>query len=84
MKTESYDMNLVSKYRAELMGVAILMVVFHHLTIRIDAGIIAKAYMFLRVTGAMGVDIFLFLSAIGLYHSYENSSGLGAFLKRDL
>lgn len=82
MEKEFFDLHLVSKYRSELMGIAILMVVFHHLTIRIDTGIIAKTYMFLRVTGAMGVDIFLFLSAIGLYRSYENSSRVGEFYKK--
>ncbi len=64
------------------MGIASLMIVFHHLTIKVDAGLFAKAYMFLRVTGAMGVDIFLFLSAIGLNRSYLKSDGIKNFYKK--
>lgn len=73
-----------SKYRTELMGLAIVMVVFHHLTLRTSAGLLGKGYMFLRVTGAMGVDIFLFLSGLGLFYSFRKNPDIKAFYKKRL
>lgn len=71
-----------SKYRTELMGLAIVMVVFHHLTLRSDSGLIGRGYMFLRVTGAMGVDIFLFLSGLGLFYSFKKNPDVMSFYKK--
>lgn len=73
-----------SKYRTELMGLAIIMVVFHHLTLRTSVGLLGKGYMFLRVTGAMGVDIFLFLSGLGLFYSFRKNPDIKAFYKKRL
>lgn len=71
-----------SKYRTELMGLAIIMVVFHHLTLRTSVGLLGKGYMFLRVTGAMGVDIFLFLSGLGLFYSFRKNPDTKIFYKK--
>lgn len=73
-----------SKYRTELMGLAIIMVVFHHLTLRTSVGLLGKGYMFLRVTGAMGVDIFLFLSGLGLFYSFRKNPDIKVFYKKRL
>ncbi len=54
--------------RKESMGLAMIMVVFYHL----------KTTVF--YAGFMGVDIFLFLSAYGLCHSYKKNS-LSTFYK---
>ena len=72
----------LSEHRTFLMGVAISLVLYHHLTVKVQNGLIGKAYMFFRVTGAMGVDIFLFLSAIGLYVSFSKNNDIALFYKK--
>lgn len=77
-----FDLVNFSKYRTELMGLAIILVVFHHLTFKSNSSLIGKGYMFFRVTGAMGVDMFLFLSGIGLFYSYSRNSNIIMFYKK--
>lgn len=55
-------------HRSSLMGFAILWVMLFHL---VDLPILNKGYM--------GVDIFFFLSAIGLCYSFEKNSNLKLF-----
>lgn len=64
------------------MGLAIVMVVFHHLTIRCYDGVIGHLYGFLRLNGAIGVDIFLFVSAIGLVVSWQKNKNILQFYNR--
>ena len=73
------NLNLISRYRQELMGLAMLMVVFHHLAIH---GM-NDAIDFLHLNGGFVVDVFLLLSGMGLYYSTRNGMALGRyFLKR--
>lgn len=73
------NLTLISKYRSELMGIAMLLVVWHHLPININIPI----YDFLRINAGFGVDIFLLLSGIGLYYSMSKESSLrNYYLKR--
>ena len=60
-------MNLkdLSTYRSELMGLAMLMVVFRHLPFDINNPV----YHYVKGNAGFGVDIFLLLSGIGLYYS---------------
>ncbi len=59
------DLGKISRYRGELMGFAIIIVMlFHVSTPRTDA------FYGLRRMGNMGVDIFFFLSGIGLWYSW--------------
>lgn len=60
----------LSKYRAQLMGVAMLMVVFHHLPFDINNVV----YHYLKQNAGFGVDIFLLLSGIGLYFSISKNN----------
>lgn len=78
----NFNLYLVSKYRTILMGLAIVMVVFHHLTIRYYDGVIGHLYGFLRLNGAIGVDIFLFVSAIGLVVSWQKNKNILQFYNR--
>ena len=59
-----------SKYRSALMGAAMLFVMFFHVTM-------PKSYMMYGVVrcGNIGVDMFLFLSGIGLWYSWTAHHG---------
>ncbi|MBQ8701282.1 MAG: acyltransferase [Prevotella sp.] len=60
---------LLSKYRGELMGAAMLFVILFHVWL-------PKSHMFysLHKCGNVGVDMFLFLSGIGLWFSWTKDS----------
>lgn len=59
------DLSKISRYRGELMGFAIIIVMlFHVYTPRSDA------FYGLRRMGNLGVDIFFFLSGVGLWFSW--------------
>ena len=68
------ECSLVSKYRAVLMGIAIILIMLCHLDITqthhgIQITSLAHIFHFFTV----GVDIFLFLSGMGLYYSYTKN-----------
>lgn len=72
----------ISKNRNFLFGLACIFICTHHLTVRVYEGVVAKAYMLIRSLCAVGVDVFFFLSAIGLYFSMEKNSNFINFYKR--
>ncbi len=66
------DFSLISKYRAILMGVAIIMIMFCHLDVaQARNGMDKTRLANLLHTFTVGVDIFVFLSGFGLYYSYS-------------
>ena len=65
-------------YRSHLMGIAIWWVVFSHMKLRF-AG---KGISFIQTIGYGGVDIFFFLSGIGMYYSLKKSSVETFYQKR--
>lgn len=67
MKLHVPDIELynMSRYRGELMGAAMLFVILFH--VDLSRG---DPFYGLRRTGNVGVDIFLFLSGIGLWYSW--------------
>lgn len=69
-------MKLVQEYKVYLMGIAILEIVFFHSGLALGRGEIFLAF------GEGGVDIFFFLSGIGLYHSLSKDKNVIAFYKR--
>lgn len=77
--------NLLSTYRNELFGLSIIgIIVLHYFedVISYDAShrilfTIAKLYSWL--IGSTGVDIFLFLSGMGLYYSMKKNSDIRRF-----
>lgn len=75
---EKTILNLICKWRAELMGAAILWVVLFH------AGFQFRGVFFdtVQAIGYGGVDIFFLLSGIGLYYSLKKSDELLLFYKR--
>lgn len=80
----SFSLKNISKYRPHMFAIAMILIVFHHFSFKYDSGIIGSAYMFLRVTGAVGVDIFLFLSGLGCYYSFSKDENTMEFYKRRL
>lgn len=73
-----FNLNLISKYRAELMGVSTLLILICH-----AAGndvLMPKWLMYVVAQAQLGVDIFLFLSGMGLYYSLSIHQGGGKIL----
>ena len=72
----------VSRYRTELMGLAILMIMFCHSTFYVPHIFLANSYGLIKHISQAGVDIFLFLSGMGCYYSFRKPGGIVSFCKR--
>lgn len=79
MKMREIEWADVSRYRGELMGAAILFIILFHIPL-------PRSDMFfgLRRCGNIGVDMFLFLSGIGLWYSWLKQPSFSNFYKRRL
>lgn len=76
MKIKDIELFNISKFRAEHMGAAMLMIILFHVSLpRTDD------FYGLRRMGNLGVDIFLFLSGIGLWFSWAKASHAGTMLR---
>lgn len=70
MKIRNIELTDISKYRGELMGLAILFVMLFHVYLpRTDM------FFGLRRLGNIGVDMFFFLSGMGLWFSWSKMMG---------
>lgn len=86
---KGFDLNWFSKYRDELFGIAILTVMFFHfgmLHVDFYEGSQTLSYAVIKwcryVIANVGVDMFVFLSGMGLYYSFSKNGDIGAFYKR--
>lgn len=68
--------DIISKNKKALMGLSILLIIFFH------SGINIKSLSTIKSFGYIGVDIFMFLSGIGLYYSLKNNSNCIKFYKK--
>lgn len=78
---------IFSKYRTILMGIATLCILFFHYTddCRIfNYNFEGFNYFFNRYVSSTGVDIFLFLSGLGLYYSWKKNSQYKQFISKRL
>ena len=84
-----YNFSSVSKHRNLLLGIAAFWVAWFH-SYDVDFSAV-KALVFLNIgslleclklIGNSGVDIFLFLSGIGLYFSFSNNPDVPSFYRR--
>lgn len=78
MKWKIKDIELanISRYRGELMGAAMLFIILFHVALPRE-----NAFFGLRRMGNVGVDMFLFLSGIGLWFSWmKNPSAKHFFI----
>jgi peptidoglycan/LPS O-acetylase OafA/YrhL len=69
----------ISRFRGELMGTAMLMIILFHIDLPR-----ADAFYGLRRMGNLGVDMFLFLSGIGLWFSWSKNQDWRRFYRRRL
>lgn len=80
-----FNFALILKYRTELMGIATVMILFFHSAISFDflqLPVLQKLGEAIRSLGRAGVDIFLFLSGIGLYCSMEKEPRATRFYRK--
>ncbi len=79
MKIPNIELANISRYRGELMGAAMLFVILFH--VALDRG---DPFYGLRRCGNVGVDIFLFLSGVGLWFSWTKTPDIHQFYRRRL
>lgn len=72
------DFSVLSKYRGQLMGIAIVLVALFHSSI-VHANPTIDLVCFV---GDMGVDIFFFLSGMGMFYTYRKDRKTLAFYKK--
>lgn len=67
------NLSALSKYRSELMGIAIIWIVLFHSNISAPDNFFLRAlwYLFVSFGGGIGVDTFFILSGFGLFYSLE-------------
>ncbi len=73
-------MELLSKYRVELMGLAMIWIMFFHSQIYVPEFLFP--IRFIKVVGYAGVDIFFLLSGFSLAFSLTRNNCLSAYFKR--
>ena len=79
MRIPDIELANISRYRGELMGAAMLFVILFH--VALDRG---DPFYGLRRCGNVGVDIFLFLSGVGLWFSWMKTPSTAHFYRRRL
>lgn len=81
----TFDTSNISRYRSELMGIAIIMIMLCHNSIIFSNDKIQLVHT-IAITQLMqvGVDIFFFLSAIGCCYSLKNDSNTLHFYEKRL
>ncbi len=94
MSDKKYSFINISKYRGALLGIATLWVVFYHIDLpfflKDGEGLKHIIYIIgfqihqIMTAGQVGVDIFLILSAVGLYYSMEKDPDVLSFYKKRL
>lgn len=79
-KIKDIELANISRFRGELMGAAMLFIILFHVALPRE-----DAFYGLRRMGNVGVDMFLFLSGIGLWFSWmKNPSTKHFFIRRYL
>lgn len=78
------EMQLLSKYRIQIMGFAALWILFFHVWRPIfwEHNFLFQIEKFIKIIGYYGVDIFFFLSGIGLTYSIKNNNIWKFYYKR--
>lgn len=77
IKIKDIELANISRFRGELMGVAMLFIILFHVALPRE-----DAFFGLRRMGNVGVDMFLFLSGIGLWFSWTKNPDVRHFFMR--
>jgi peptidoglycan/LPS O-acetylase OafA/YrhL len=78
----SHPVSLITQYRMPLMGLAAIWIVLYH-SFSFDPGFLGSILRFVKSIGYFGVDIFFFLSGLGLMMGwYKKRYSLKAFYMR--
>ena len=72
----------VSKYRTELMGIAIILIMLSYSNVVIPVSALSNGYNTVKSIAQGGVDIFLFLSGLGCYYSLKKHGSVLSFYVR--
>lgn len=84
-QNNAISFNCISKHRAILMGLAIISILFFHFTedcVNNSYNLYPFITLYKNNVGSCGVDIFLFLSGLGLYYSFKKNPELNTFYKK--
>jgi len=88
---KTFNLFAISEARNVIFGIATLWIGLFHsdylndtISFYIKSDFIAEPLKFIRGTGNVGVDMFLFLSGIGLYFSFTKDSHVLSFWKKRL
>lgn len=76
-KVFTFRLEYLSTYRSELMGWSIIWIMMLHFQFHI-----IKPLGFISQYGFSGVEIFLFVSGLGIYYSLDNDAALLSFYKK--
>lgn len=77
MKIKDIELGNISRFRGEQMGIAMVLIILFHIGLPRN-----DLFFGLRRMGNIGVDMFLFLSGIGLWFSWMKRPELRHFFKR--
>lgn len=79
---KSFNLQLVSLHRTEIMGFAAVCIILCHANV---SGVVTpKPIHYLLSLGNVGVDIFLLLSGMGMYFSFEKRGIFADFLDSNI
>ncbi|MBR5620388.1 MAG: acyltransferase, partial [Clostridia bacterium] len=89
-RAKTFSLDTISRYRSVLMGLAALWIAWYHsymhfATIPVLGKASTAAAVLLntmRSNGNAGVDVFLLLSGLGLYYSFEKTPKVPAFYRK--
>ncbi len=77
LKIKDIELANISRFRGEQMGIAMIFIILFHISLPQS-----DAFFGLRRMGNVGVDMFLFLSGIGLWFSWAKNPSYKHFFKR--
>lgn len=82
------NLKLISKYRDVMFGLAIISIIIFHFTedfyIAYKSKIIAKEFFqfwYMKTINSVGVEVFMFLSGMGLFYSLHKNRKMSTFYK---
>ncbi len=81
---KEFNLNWLSRYRDELFGVSILLIVLFHYSEEVFVALNYAWAAYYGAVSSVGVEIFVFLSGMGLYYSFARNSNVREFLAKRL